>query len=60
MVMVFIQKFEYGITVILEKINGNMVIQNLVRPPLYTTSNKASRHGACLLLPLILLRRWPN
>ena len=34
-VTVFIQKFDYGITVIFEKINGNTVIQNLVRPPLY-------------------------
>ena len=33
-VTVFIQKFEYGTTVIFEKINGNTVIQNLVRPPL--------------------------
>ena len=32
-VTVFIQKFDYGITVIFEKINGNTVIQNLVRPP---------------------------
>ena len=31
--MVFIQKFDFGITVIFEKINGNTVIQNLVRPP---------------------------
>ena len=30
---VFIQKFDYGITVIFEKINGNTVIENLVRPP---------------------------
>ena len=34
-VTVSIQKFDYGITVISEKINGNTVIQNLVRPPLY-------------------------
>ena len=27
------QKFDYGITVIFEKINGNTVIYNLVRPP---------------------------
>ena len=33
-VTVFIQKFDYGITVIFEKINGNTVIQSLVRPPL--------------------------
>ena len=32
-VTVLIQKFDYGITVIYEKINGNTVIQNLVRPP---------------------------
>ena len=32
-VTVFIQKFDYGITVIFEKINGNTVMQNLVRPP---------------------------
>ena len=31
--MVSIQKFDDGITVIFEKINGNTVIQNLVRPP---------------------------
>ena len=30
----FVQKFVYGITVIFEKINGNTVIQSLVRPPL--------------------------
>ena len=33
-VTVFIQKFDYGITVIFEKINGNTVIQNLVRSTL--------------------------
>ena len=32
-VTVFVQKFDYGITVIFEKINGNTEIQNLVRPP---------------------------
>ena len=32
-VTVFIQKSDYGIMVILEKINGNAVIQNLVQPP---------------------------
>ena len=32
---VFIQTFDYGITVIFEKINGNTVIENLVRPPPY-------------------------
>ena len=32
-VTVFIQKIDYGITVIFEKINGNTVIQSLVRPP---------------------------
>ena len=32
-VKVFIQKFDYGITVIFEKINGNTVVQNLVFPP---------------------------
>ena len=32
-VMVFIQKFDYGITIIFEKINGDTVIQNLVRRP---------------------------
>ena len=32
-VTVFIQKFDYGITVLFEKINGNAVIQNLVQPP---------------------------
>ena len=32
--MVFIQKFVYGITLIFEKINGNTVTQNLVRPTL--------------------------
>ena len=32
-VMVFLQKCDDGITVIFEKINGNTVIQNLVRPP---------------------------
>ena len=31
-VTVFIQKFDYGIMVVFEKINGNKVIQNLVRP----------------------------
>ena len=31
-VKVFIQKFDYGITVIFEKINGYTVIQNLIRP----------------------------
>ena len=37
-VTVFVQKIDYGITVIFEKINGNTVIQNLVRPPpLYRT-----------------------
>ena len=30
---VFIQIFDYGITVFIEKINGNTVIQILVRPP---------------------------
>ena len=30
---VFIQKFAYGTTVIFGKINGYMVIYNLVRPP---------------------------
>ena len=34
MVTVFIQKYDYGITVIFEKIDGNTVIRNLVRPPL--------------------------
>ena len=34
-VTVFIQMFVYGITVIFEKINVNMVIQNLVRPPVH-------------------------
>ena len=33
-VTVIIQKFDYDITIIFEKINGNTVIQNLVRPPL--------------------------
>ena len=28
---VFIQKFDYGATVIFEKINGNTVIQNITR-----------------------------
>ena len=32
-VTVVIQKFDYGTTVIFEKMNGNTVIQNLVRPP---------------------------
>ena len=32
-VTVFIQTFDYGITVFIEKINGNTVIQILVRPP---------------------------
>ena len=32
-VTVFIQKFDYGITVIFEKMNGNTVIENPVRPP---------------------------
>ena len=32
-VTVFTQKFDYGITVIFEKIYGNMVIENLVHPP---------------------------
>ena len=32
-VTVSIQKFDHGFTVIFEKINDNMVIQNLVRPP---------------------------
>ena len=27
------QKIDYGATVIFEKINGNTVIENLVRPP---------------------------
>ena len=27
------QKFDYGITVIFEKIKGNTVIENIVRPP---------------------------
>ena len=35
MVTVSIQKFDHGITVIVEAINGNTVIQNLV-PPLCT------------------------
>ena len=30
---VFIQKSDYGIMVILEKINGNALIQNLVQSP---------------------------
>ena len=32
-VTVFLQKFDYGITIIIEKIIGNTVIQNLVTPP---------------------------
>ena len=32
-VTIFIEKFDYGITVIFEKINGNTVIENLVLPP---------------------------
>ena len=32
-VTVIIQKLDYGITVIFEKINSNTAIQNLVRPP---------------------------
>ena len=32
-VKVSIQKFDYGITVIFEKINGNTIVQNLVSPP---------------------------
>ena len=34
-VTVIIQKFDYGISLIFKKINGNTVIQNLIRPPLY-------------------------
>ena len=51
-VTVFIQKFDYGITVIFEKKNGNTVIQNLVRPPLLGIIEKevllTDFHFACL------------
>ena len=39
-VTVFIQKFDYGDTVIFEKFNGNTVIQNLVRPPFIRPTRK--------------------
>ena len=32
-VTIFVQKFDYGITVIFEWINDNTVIQNIVHPP---------------------------
>ena len=32
-VTVIIRKFDYGTTVIFEKMNGNTVIENPVRPP---------------------------
>ena len=34
MVTVIMQKFDYGIMVIFEKINGNTMIQSFVRPSL--------------------------
>ena len=37
---VFIQKFDYRITAIFEKINGSMVIQNLVQPPRHVPNFK--------------------
>ena len=41
-VMVIIRKFDYGTTVIFEKMNGNTVIQNLVRPPVNVINMKIS------------------
>ena len=38
-VTVFVQKFDYDITIIFEKINGNTLIQNLVRTPLSNDGN---------------------
>ena len=34
-ITVFLKTIDYGITVIIEKINGNTVILSLVRPPIY-------------------------
>jgi len=39
-VTVLIQQLDYGITVIFEKINGNTIIQNSVRPPSYYVIHK--------------------
>ena len=48
-VTVFVQKFNYDITVFFEKINGNKIIQNLVRPPpLYRwVTARASSNPCC-------------
>ena len=47
-VTVFVQKFAYGITVIFEKINGNTVIQNLVRPPFKMRGLDRDENGVIL------------